>query len=189
MCDVFSVKMSRTTARSREVLITLLSFVVTTPHHHCSVANMARDPVDSVGRTLTILVYCLLAHTAPTFILHVLMHMYRKPALMFTTYPFPAEFSAMKCLRPMRIVVDRPNGYDVLAQSYVRSLRAVALAGQRWSSSTVTSLSWRSAVVVLSHSLMPASILRKRLIGFRRAMVNCAYGAKSFFGGILCLQQ
>ena len=51
---MFFVKMSRTTARSREVLIVLFSFVVTTPHHRCSVANMAWDPLASVGRMLTI---------------------------------------------------------------------------------------------------------------------------------------
>ena len=33
----------------------LFSFVVTTPHHRCSVANMAWDPLASVGRVLTIL--------------------------------------------------------------------------------------------------------------------------------------
>ena len=45
----FFVKMSRTTARSREVLIILSLFVVTTLHHRCSVANMAWDPVASDG--------------------------------------------------------------------------------------------------------------------------------------------
>ena len=47
----FSVKVSRTTARSREVLMLLFLFVVTTPHHRCSVANMARDLLVSIGRT------------------------------------------------------------------------------------------------------------------------------------------
>ena len=41
-------------ARSREVLTLLSSFVDTTPLHSCSVANMAWDPLASVGRMLTI---------------------------------------------------------------------------------------------------------------------------------------
>ena len=47
--------MSRTTARSREMLIILSLFVVATPHRGCSVANMALDPVASDGLMLTIL--------------------------------------------------------------------------------------------------------------------------------------
>ena len=46
--------MSRTTARSLEVLTLLFLFAVTIPHHRCSVANMAWDPFASVGRMQTI---------------------------------------------------------------------------------------------------------------------------------------
>ena len=48
----FSVKMSQTSARSREFLILLSSFAVTIRHHRCSTANMAWDPgaSDSVVR-------------------------------------------------------------------------------------------------------------------------------------------
>ena len=46
-------------------------------------------------------------------------------------------FPAVKCLQPMRIAVERANGYLVFAQSHGRSLRAVALAVGRWSSSRV----------------------------------------------------
>ena len=45
------------------------------------------------------------------------------------------------------------NGYHVCVQSHGRSLRAVVSAVGRWSSSMVTSLLWRSAIVVLSQSL------------------------------------
>ena len=40
----FSVRISRTTARSREVLVVLFLFVVTTPHNRCWVTNVAWDP-------------------------------------------------------------------------------------------------------------------------------------------------
>ena len=46
---------------------------------------------------------------------------------------------------------------DVIGRG--RSLRAVALAGGRWSLSLVMSSSWHSATVVLSRSLMPPSNL------------------------------
>ena len=73
-------------------------------------------------------------------------------------------FLAMKCLQPTRSVVGRANGYHVYAQSHGRSLRAVASAVGQWSSSMVTSLSWRSAIVELSQFLTPASSSRGRLI-------------------------
>ena len=57
----FSVKMSRITARQREVLTAFFSYVVTTPHHRCSAANMAWDPMASFGRMLTILWFWLVA--------------------------------------------------------------------------------------------------------------------------------
>ena len=94
----FSVKTSRITARSREVLILLFSFVVTTLFHRCSVPNMAWDPLASVGRMLTILVYLLAAQTALAFIVHVSL---RRLASMLTTHSLPADvqmFSATKCL-------------------------------------------------------------------------------------------
>ena len=47
--------MSRTAVRSREVLILLFEFAVTTPHHRCSVANMSWVRLVSVGFVLTIL--------------------------------------------------------------------------------------------------------------------------------------
>ena len=46
--------MSRTSARPREVLILLFSFVVTTPYHLNLAATMARDPMVSVGRMLVL---------------------------------------------------------------------------------------------------------------------------------------
>ena len=53
--SMFFCQVSRTTVRSLEVLILFL-FDVTTPHHSCSVANMACDRLVSVGRMLTLLV-------------------------------------------------------------------------------------------------------------------------------------
>ena len=140
----FTVKMSRTIACFRKVLIILSLFVVTTPHRRCSKANMAWD------LTLTIFGFWLAAQTERTLFSHVLLQVYRKPVSMFTTYPLPAEvpmFSAMKCLQPTRIAVERASGYHVYTQSHGRPLRAVALAVGRWSSSMVTNLFWRSATV------------------------------------------
>ena len=50
----------------------------------------------------------------------------------------------------------------MFVQSRGRSLCAGAPAAERWSSSMVTSLSWHSAIEVLSQSLTPASNLRGR---------------------------
>ena len=85
----FSVRMSQTTVRSQEVLILLFSSVVTTPHHCCLVANMARDPMASVGRVLTIFGFWLMAQTALTFISHVSLQVYRKP-VSFAKHALPA---------------------------------------------------------------------------------------------------
>ena len=104
-----------------------------------------------------------------TFILHVSWQAFRKPISMFTIFPLPEEgpiLSVMKCLQPTRIAVERASGYHVFNQSRGRSVRAVTFAVARWSSSTVTSLSWRSAIVVLSQSLTPASSSRGRLTWF-----------------------
>ena len=164
--------MSRTTARSREVLILFFWFVVTTPHHRCSAANMAWDPLASVGRMLTVLGFCLAVQTALTLISHVSLQVYRKPISMFTTYPLPVEvqmFSATRCLQPSRIAVERAGGYRVFVQSHGRSLRAVALAVRRWISSMVTILCWRPAFVGLSQSVMQASSLVGRLTWFQES--------------------
>ena len=56
--------------------------------------------------------------------------------------------------------VERANGYHVFVQSHGRSLRAVSSTVGRWSSSTVTNLFWRCAIVGLSQSLMHASSSR-----------------------------
>ena len=119
----------------------------------------------SVGRMLTILGYCLAAQAARTFILHVSLRVNKESVSMFTTYPAPRRvpiFSIMKFLQTTRIAVERANGYHAFDHSRGRSLRAVALAGERRSSSMVTSLSCHSATVVLSRSLPPASNLRGR---------------------------
>ena len=62
----------------REVLILLSFFVVTTPHHRCSVANMARDLLASDGLMPTIWGSRHAAQTALTFIWHVSLQVYRK---------------------------------------------------------------------------------------------------------------
>ena len=157
----FSDKMSRTTAR----------FVV---------ADMAWDLLASVGRMQTILRLWVAAQTALTFSSRVSLQVYRKPVSMFMTYPLPAEvpmFSTLKCLQSKRNAVERASAYYVFDQSLGRSLRAVALAGRRWSSSMVTSPSWRSAAVELTQSFKFA-----RASFLVRAMVNCAYGTKSIRG-------
>ena len=65
--------------------------------------------------------------------------------------------------------MERASGYHACDQSHKRSFRTVALSGGQWSSSVVTSLSWHSAIVVLSRSLMPASNLRGRLTWFQKS--------------------
>ena len=60
--------------------------------------------------------------------------------------------------------VERAIGCHVFVLSHGRSLRAVALAVEQWSSSVVTSLFWRSAIVGFSQFLTPASSSRGRLI-------------------------
>ena len=65
------------TARSREVLTLLFSFVGTTPLHRCAVAIMAWDPLAAIGRTLTILGFWLAAQTELT-LSHVSLQVYRK---------------------------------------------------------------------------------------------------------------
>ena len=110
--------------------------------------------------------YWLAAQSALTFISNVLLQVYRRQASMFTKYPLPAEvqmFSVVRCLRPARIVVEQANRHHVFAQSHVRSLRSVALAVGHWSSSMVTSLSWRSAIVELSQYSTQASSSHGRL--------------------------
>ena len=56
----------------------LLLFVVITPHHRCSVANMVLGSLAFVGRMLTILEFWLAAQPALTFISHVSLKVYRK---------------------------------------------------------------------------------------------------------------
>ena len=74
---------------------------VTTLFHCCSVANMAWDPLVSVGQMLTISGSGSRRKLHFSFILHVSLQVYRKPVSIFTTYPLPAEvqmFSGMMCL-------------------------------------------------------------------------------------------
>ena len=114
--------------------------------------------------------FCLVAHTALTSMLHVSLEVYREPVSMFTTYPLPAQvliFSVMRCHQPTRVAVERASGEHEFAQLRGRSLRAVESAGGRWSSSMVTSLSWRYAAVVLSQSWTPASSSRDRPAWFQ----------------------
>ena len=94
--------------------------------HRCSVANIAWDPLASVGRMRTTLGFLLAAQTAQTFLSHVSLQVYRNPV---STKPLPPEvpiFSVMQCLHPTHIAVERVNGYHVNAESQGRSLRAVA---------------------------------------------------------------
>ena len=166
---MFSVKMSRVIARARDVVTLLLSFVVTSPLYRCLVANMALDRLASYGCMLTIVGFRLAAQTALTFILHVSLKVHREPASMFTPCPLPAEVqmsSVMKCFQPTRISVGRANEKVVFVQSRRQSLRAVALAAGRWSSSVVTNLFWHSPIVESSQFLTQASSSHGRRIWF-----------------------
>ena len=89
-----SVKISRTTVLSMEVLILLL-FVVTAPRWSCA---------DNFG---------VLARGENCTNVHLARQVEGKPVSMCTTYPLPADaqiFSVMKCHQPARIAVERTNG-------------------------------------------------------------------------------
>ena len=134
---------------SLEVLILLFLFVVTTPHHHCSVANMAWDRLVSVGRVLTILGFWLAVKTALTFISHASFDSVKKAGLGVHDISL-----ASGCADVLGYDVSPANSYcsgranvkHEFVHSRGRSLRAVALAARRWSSSMATSLSWCSAI-------------------------------------------
>ena len=69
----------------------LSPFVVTTPLHRCSVANMAWDPLASVGRMLTFFGVWLAALTALTFILRVSFAGVQKARLDVHDISLPVE--------------------------------------------------------------------------------------------------
>ena len=135
--------MSRTTVLSLEVLILLFIFVVTTPHKRCSVATMAWDRLVSVGRMLTISFVLARDENCTNPHLAHLIAGVKKPGL--NVHDISLDMGA----------VERASGYHAFVQSPGPSLRAVALAAGRWSSSMVTRL--RSAIVALSQSFAPAS--------------------------------
>ena len=123
--------------------------------------------------------FWLAAPTALTVISHVSLQVDRKRVSMFTTYPLPAEVLMFS----VRIAVERANRCHVLVQSHGRSLRAVAFAVGRWSSSMVTSLCRHSGMVALSQSLMPASSSRGRLIWFQESHGQpCVRNRRAFWG-------
>ena len=115
----FPVKMSRTTARSREVLVLLSLVCRDHSKHRCSAANMAWDPLASTGLMLTLL--GVLARGANFSNVHLASLIeYRKPVSMFMTYPLTAEvlmFSVMKSPQPTRTAVEPACGYRVFVQS------------------------------------------------------------------------
>ena len=126
----------------------------------------------------------LAAQTALTFSLHVLLQVYRRQASMFTTYSLPPEvqmFSAVRCLRPPRVAVKTSKRISRI-RSVARSLRAVALAVGQGSSSTVTSLSWRSAILELSQFLTQASSSRRRRIWFLESRGKLRMEQRAFGG-------
>ena len=133
-------------------------FVVTTPHHRCSVADMAWDPLASSWSYADI--FLVLARGANCTNVHL-------ARLIAGVKESRSRFSVIKCLQPNRIAVEQATGYHVFAQSRGRSLRAVALAARRWSSSMVTRLQVRECVFFFLVS--------------GEAVVNCASGAKSFW--------
>ena len=83
--------------------------------------------------------------------------------------------------------MERANEEHVLAQSRGRSLCAVASTPGRWSSSMVTSLCWRSAIVVLSQSLTPVQVCTGVLLGRRRTSWSTVRIQQRAFGGTPCL--
>ena len=138
----------------------LFSFVVTTQLHRFRVACMARDRLVSVGRTLTIFGFWRGAN-CPNVHLARLVAGVQKGGL--DVHDISLASGSANVLgygvSPANACCSgKINGYHVFAQSHGRSLRAVALAVGRWSSSMVTSLFWRSAIVVLSQSLMRAGV-------------------------------
>ena len=178
------VKMSRTTARSREVLIILSLSVVIIPHHRCLEADMAWCPVASDGRMPTIFRYWLAVKAALTSHCGCAKSWSRCSGLVARGVPM---FSVMKFQHPRSIAVERANGYLAFDSSRGRSLRAVATVGGRWSLSMGTSCSWHSAAVVLSRSLMPASTLRERPTWFQESLGQPCARNRQHCVGIICL--
>ena len=186
-----SVNMSRGTARSREVRTLFLSSDVIAPHHRCSVADMAWDPLASVGRMRTIFGFWLVVQTAPTFIPHVSLRVYRKWVSMSTTYRVASGSADVLGyeMSPADAYCSGAGGKTDITYSLGGTdglVARVASTVERWSSSMVTILFWRSAIVGLSQSLMQASRLRRRL------MVSVEFWStvrmeQRTFGGILCL--
>ena len=175
--------MSRTSVRSREVLI-LLSFFCR--DHSTPPLLGSKRGMGSLGwsyaDTNGVLVRCANCTVS--------LQVYRKLVSMCTTHPLSAEvqmFSVMRCHQPTRLAVERASGQHVFAQSRVRSLRVVASVGERWSSSMVTSPPWRSQQSRCS--LNPSRQLLVRagiLFGSRRAMVNRTHGTKSIREDLMC---
>ena len=90
-------------------------------------------------------------------------------------------FSVNRCHLPNRVAVERASGQHEFTQLRGRSLRAIASAAGRWSSGVVTSLSWRSATVVLSQSWTPASNSRGCLTWFQVShSQRCAWNRQNF---------
>ena len=152
---------SRTTARSRVVLILFILIDHSTPplfgSRHCMGSLGFRwSYADNFG---------VLTRGANATSVHRTSHFKEGRSRCSRHIPSPAEgqmFSVIKCLQPTRVAVDLANGYHVFDQSRGPCLRVVASAGERWSSSMVTNLCWRSASVVRSRFLMPASNLHAR---------------------------
>ena len=96
-------------------------------------------------------------------------------------------FSAMKYLQPMRVAVERENGLHAFVQWRGRSLRSVAFAAGRWSSSMVMSLPWRSPIVELSQFLTQAASSRGRRILVSGKPLPTVRMERRACGGISCL--
>ena len=122
--------------------------------------------------------------TALMFISHVSLQVHKKPVSMFTTHPVPVEvpmFSVVKFPQPTHIAVERANGYHAFdhssGRSHRRRISGLAMDFVNGHESFFgTQLSWCS----VDHWCQ-LQICADVLLGFRRAMVNRAFGTKSIF--------
>ena len=95
-------------------------------------ANMAWDPLASIGRMLTIWGFWLAAQAALTFISHVSCAGVQNAGLdVHDISPCQRKCRCsrlMRCLQPTRIAVERARGYHVFVQSHGRCLCAVVIS-------------------------------------------------------------
>ena len=183
----FSVKMSQTTACSREVLILLFSFVVNILDHCWSAAKHRLESdgfrwshADSSG--------VLARGTNCTNVRLASLTASVQRAGLDVHDVVPASGSADVLGYEVSSANSYCGGAGKLVVTYSLSRRnglfAPSSAVGRWSSSVVTNLSWCSATVELSQSLMQASRLRGHLSRFQGSLGQLSVWSSEHLAGM-----